>query len=71
MIPMPLDFMEYLSDRLGLPESAVNAMLGAWLKEYEPTPDPTFCLGPERRSGVPGAPPEVPASEPRALARSA
>ena len=36
MEPMPLDFAEYLSNRLGLTESATSELLGAWLRTYEP-----------------------------------
>jgi hypothetical protein len=56
---MPINFTTYLSERLGLNQAETNALLGAWLKEYEP-----LCCGTEeRRSGVTGssepiAPPE-------------
>ena len=33
---MPLDFTQYLSDRLGLNASTVNELLGVWLRAYEP-----------------------------------
>jgi hypothetical protein len=33
---MPLDFTQYLSERLGLSESDALRVLGTWLKEYEP-----------------------------------
>ena len=33
---MPLDFTQYLGDRLGLNASTVNELLGVWLRSYEP-----------------------------------
>jgi hypothetical protein len=40
---MPLDFTQYLSERLGVSESDALRVLGTWLKEYEPI----SCLGQE------------------------
>lgn len=36
METMPLDFTQYLSDRLGVNASVVNELLGVWLRAYEP-----------------------------------
>ena len=36
MDEMALDFTQYLSERLGLSEADTCAVLGAWLKTYEP-----------------------------------
>ncbi len=47
---MPIDFTAYLSERLGLNPAETSALLGAWMKEYEP-----LCCGekeaPSRVSG--------------------
>jgi hypothetical protein len=41
MDDLPLDFTEYLSKRLGLPEEETKRLLVAWLRTYEPvTPIP-------------------------------
>jgi hypothetical protein len=59
MEPMPINFTTYLSERLGLNPAETNALLGAWLKEYEP-----LCCGTEETpsrvtgSSEPLAPPE-------------
>jgi hypothetical protein len=36
MDEMAIDFTQYLSERLGLSEADTYAVLGAWLKTYEP-----------------------------------
>jgi hypothetical protein len=36
MDDMPLDFAQYLSERLGVTVAETNLILGDWLKEYEP-----------------------------------
>jgi hypothetical protein len=36
MDDLPLDFTEYVSQRLGLPEEETKRLLAAWLKSYEP-----------------------------------
>ena len=33
---LPLDFTEYVSRRLGLPEEETKRLLVAWLRTYEP-----------------------------------
>jgi hypothetical protein len=71
--PMPLDFTQYLSDRLGLNASTVNELLGVWLRSYEPEADRRER---EQRtqdlaSGVPDSRVEGPADQPSSLARTA
>src|SRR5689334_23183622 len=41
MNDMPLDFAQYLSERLGVSEAETNAILGAWLRDYELCSDRT------------------------------
>jgi hypothetical protein len=36
MDDLPLDFTEYVSQRLGLPGDETKRILGAWLRTYEP-----------------------------------
>jgi hypothetical protein len=36
MDDMPFDFSRYLASRLGVTEDETNAILAAWLMEYEP-----------------------------------
>jgi hypothetical protein len=60
MKPIPTDFTEYLTERLGLSESLVNEALGAWLREYEPI----SCLGSAPPSGAAPAPCTAEATEP-------
>jgi hypothetical protein len=36
MDDMPLDFAQYLSERLGVTVAETNLILGSWLMEYEP-----------------------------------
>jgi hypothetical protein len=56
---MPLDFTQYLSERLGLSESDALRVLGTWLKEYEPV----ACQGQEAQADKPAV-----ASSARSLA---
>lgn len=37
MDDLPLDFTEYVSQRLGLPEEETKRLLTEWLRNYEPT----------------------------------
>jgi hypothetical protein len=36
MDDLPLDFTDYVSQRLGLPSDETKQLLAAWLRSYEP-----------------------------------
>jgi hypothetical protein len=51
MDDMPLDFTQYLSERLGLSSSETNSILATWLRQYEP-----LCVGADERSSAASCP---------------